>query len=254
MAGPGVTGIDAAMALAAGLGTRMRPLTDTTPKPLLPVAGRCLLDRTLDRLEEVGVRHTVVNAHYLSDQVACHVAARHAPRLTLSDESARLLETGGGVVKALPQLDAEAFFVVNTDNIWIGPRAFAPLAAGWRPGEMAALLLLVRKDQTLGHLRPGDFFMDADGRLTRRGAAESAPYVYTGAQIITNAAFEGAPKGPFSLNLIWDALLAKGAAFGVVHPGGWIDVGSPAGLEQAANAAAAWPRLAANARNMETPV
>ena len=247
-----MTRIDAAMALAAGLGTRMRPLTNSTPKPLLPVAGRCLLDRTLDRLEEVGVRRAVVNAHYLSDQVARHISQRPAPRLTLSDESALLLETGGGVVKALPQLDAEAFFVVNTDNIWIGPRAFAPLAAGWRPGEMSALLLVVPTGLTLGHTRPGDFFLSDDGQLTRRGDADRAPYVYTGAQIITRTAFAHAPDGPFSMNLIWDALLAEGKAFGVVHPTPWIDVGSPAGLAQAAEAALAWPRVTAADRT-ETP-
>ena len=248
-----MTRIDAAMALAAGLGTRMRPLTNSTPKPLLPVAGRCLLDRTLDRLEEVGVRRAVVNAHYLSDQVARHISQRPAPRLTLSDESALLLETGGGVAKALPQLDAEAFFVVNTDNIWIGPRAFAPLAAGWRPGQMSALLLVVPTGLTLGHTRPGDFFLEDGGRLTRRGQAKCAPYVYTGAQIITRTAFKNAPEGPFSMNLIWDALLAEGKAFGAVHPGPWIDVGSPAGLAQAAKAAIAWPRLSA-ADRMETSV
>lgn len=230
------------MALAAGFGTRMRPLTERTPKPLLRVAGRTLLDRTLDRLEEVGVRRAVVNAHYLADQIAAHIERRSRPTLALSLEPDMLLETGGGVAKALPILAADAFWVANSDNIWIGPRAFAPLSAGWRPERMDALLLLTPTGSTRGHTRPGDFDLSTEGRLIRRGDKPSAAFVYTGAQILTRRAFDHAPTGPFSLNLIWDRLIAAGRAFGVVHRGGWIDVGSPEGLAEADDVVGAWPR------------
>lgn len=237
-----MTRIDVAMTLAAGLGSRMRPLTETTPKPLLSAGGRTLLDRTLDRLEEVGVRRAVVNAHHLADQIAAHIATRPRPRLTLSDEADALLETGGGVRRALPLLDSEAFFVVNSDNIWLGPRALAPLVGEWCGHTMDALLLLVPIDAAYGHSRAGDFFRGDDGALQRRGAAARAPYVYTGAQIMHRRAFDGAPDGAFSLNLLWDAAIARGRAFGVTHDGGWIDVGAPAGLDQADALTRRWPR------------
>lgn len=249
--------IDTAMVLAAGLGSRMRPLTDVTPKPLLPVAGRALLDHTLDRLVEAGVARAVVNTHHLADQIDAHLVARaasgSAPALLVSDERDALLETGGGVARALPLLARPAFFVTNSDNIWMGPRALAPLAAAWRAETMDALLLLVPIEAALEHSRPGDFFLEATPdpsrekpratrqgpaarRLLRRGTAARAPYVYTGAQILAAATLDGAPAGAFSLNWAWDRAIAAGRAFGVVHSGGWIDVGAPAGLEAAERA------------------
>lgn len=236
-----MTVIDTAMVLAAGLGTRMRPLTNATPKPLLEVGDRALLDRTLDRVEEVGVRRAVVNAHYLADQIDAHLVGRPRPHLTLSDETDALLETGGGVKRALPLLDREAFIVVNSDNIWLGPRALAPLLEGWRGHTMDALLLLVPIDGAYGHSRPGDFFLD-DDRLRRRGEADRAPYVYTGAQILKRRLFDDAPAGAFSLNVTWDAAIADGRAYGVVHDGGWVDVGAPAGLADADALVRRWPR------------
>lgn len=232
-----------AIALAAGYGTRMRPLTDTTPKPLLKVGRRALLDRTIDRLEEVGVRRLVVNVHHHAEQMERHLNAH--PRVRISDERAELLETGGGVRRALPLLDAEAFYVANSDNVWIGPRAFAPLAEAWRPDQMDALLLLVPIERAYGYTRPGDFVLGDDGRLVRRGDAPRAPFVYSGAQILSARLFETAPDGAFSLNVVWDRALVAGRAFGVVHHGGWVDVGTPDGLALADRAVSAWPRWSA---------
>lgn len=220
--------IDTAMVLAAGLGTRMRPLTEHTPKPLIPIAGRTLLDRALDRAAEIGARRAVVNLHHLPAQMRAHLAER--PDTVLSDETDLLLDTGGGVKRALPLIKREAFLVSNSDNVWTGPRAFAPLIETWRPEAMDALLLLVPIEATEGYTRAGDFTLDAAGRLARRGDAPRAPLVYTGAQILSARAFDGAPEGAFSLNLVWDRLIAEGRAFGCVHEGGWIDVGTPEGI------------------------
>ncbi len=226
--------LDAGMVLAAGLGTRMRPLTEHRPKPLLEVAGRCLLDRALDRLIEIGVRRAVVNLHYLGDQVRAHCARAWPPGgpldLRLSDETDQLLETGGGAKAALPLIDRPAFYTINGDNVWSAPRALGPLADAWDPARMDALLLLIPIARTRGYTRAGDFALDAAGRLIRRGTAPSAPLVYTGAQIISARAFASAPSGPFSMNRIWDALIAEGRAYGCLADGDWVDVGAPPGL------------------------
>ncbi|MCI4662186.1 MAG: nucleotidyltransferase family protein [Neomegalonema sp.] len=233
--------LQSAMVLAAGMGTRMRPLTDHTPKPLLEAGGRTLLDHTLQRLREVGIGHAVVNGHYLADQIEAHVSTIAEPEIAFSDERAELLETGGGVVKALPLLKGEAFVVINSDNLWLGEQALAPLIDAWDPARMDMLMLLVARESAVAYSRAGDFFMEgaASGPapgpalLQRRGEAPSAPFVFTGAHVIKRSAFEGAEARPFSLNRIWDGVIARGRAFGIAHPGAWIDVGTPEGLAQA---------------------
>ncbi len=231
----------AAMVLAAGLGTRMRPLTDTRPKPLVPVAGKALLDHGLDRLAAAGVDTAVVNVHYLAEQIIAHVAGRQAPRIVISDERDRLLETGGGVVRALPLLGPAPFFLLNADSFWVetGAPALAALAAAWDPAAMDALLLLARPAGATGYDGPGDFAMDAAGRLRRRGAAPRAPYVYTGAGILAPALFAGAPEGAFSLNLLFDRAIAAGRLHGVVLDGTWCHVGTPGAIAAAEAALAA---------------
>lgn len=226
-----------AMVLAAGLGTRLRPLTDRVPKPLIPVAGRTLLDRCLDRLAEAGVRRAVVNIHWLGTQIRDHLKARHDLEIVISDESDLLLETGGGVAKALPLLGDAPFIAVNADLIWRDPEnetsAVQRLADAFDPATMDGLLLLQPRDTADGHGGAGDFFLEADGRLHRRGTQATAPYVYTGVQILTPALFRDAPAGAFSLNILYDRAIAAGRLFGLVHRGSWMDVGTHDGLKQA---------------------
>jgi MurNAc alpha-1-phosphate uridylyltransferase len=221
------------MVLAAGLGTRMRPLTDGTAKALLPVAGRTLLDRAIDAAVAGGARRAVVNVHHFAGQVRAHLAGRAAPPVAISDESGQLLETGGGMRRALPLLGPAPFFALNADAVWTGAEPCAALAAAWDPDRMDALLLLAAREDARGYTRPGDFFLGGDGRPARRGGADAAPFVYTGAQIIAPGAFADAPDGAFSANLVWDRLLAAGRLFAVVHRGAWVDVGTPAGLAEA---------------------
>ncbi len=225
-----------AILLSAGFGTRMGELTRECPKPLLPVAGQPLIDHGLDRLQAAGVGEVVVNLHYLGDMIRAHLASRATPRVTFSKEET-LLDTGGGIVKALPLLGPEPFFAINSDSIWTGPDPLATLRTAWRP-EMGALLLLVRRENARAYTRAGDFLLGDGGRPVRRGTAPDAPYVYTGAQIIAPAAFDAAPDGPFSTNVIWDRLLSAGRLYAVVHEGGWVDVGTPAGLAEADRAVA----------------
>jgi MurNAc alpha-1-phosphate uridylyltransferase len=227
-------GPDTAMILAAGLGTRMRPLTDHCPKPLLAINGRPMIDLALDHAVGAGVKRAVVNLHYLGGMIRDHLAGRAAPEILFSDEQPEILETGGGIVQALALLGAAPFYTINSDAVWVGPNPLAVLAAAWKPAEMDALLLLVPRGRARSYLRAGDFFLSGEGGApTRRGGAETAPLVYTGAQIIAPGAFVGAPGGAFSLNLIWDALMARGRVAAVTYPGGWVDVGSPAGLAEA---------------------
>jgi MurNAc alpha-1-phosphate uridylyltransferase len=226
-----------AMVLAAGLGTRLRPLTNHTPKPLIAVAGRTLLDRCLDRLAEAGVTRIVVNFHWLGDQIRGHLKSRRDLEVVLSDESDLLLETGGGILKALPLLGDQPFIAVNADLIWRDPpgqqSAVQRLAAAFDPAAMDALLLLQPREQADGHGGPGDFFLEADDRLRRRGSAAHAPYVYTGVQILQPALFRDAPAGPFSLNILYDRAIAAGRLHGLAHRGTWMDVGTHDGLMHA---------------------
>ncbi len=225
-----------AMVLAAGFGTRMRELTRDCPKPLLEVTGRSLIDRTLDRLVEAGIRDAVVNLHYLPDMVREHLEKRDDIRIAFSDESDEILETGGGISKALPILGDTPFYVVNSDNIWLGKNAFDPLWECWNPAKMDALLLLTPIEGAIGYTRAGDFALDDDWQLVRRDDQPSAPFVFTGVQILHPRLFEGAPEGAFSLNILWDKAIAEGRAYGVVHTEGWCDVGTPEGLDDAAKA------------------
>lgn len=220
-----------AMILAAGFGTRMKPLTLSRPKPLLPVLGRPMIDHALDHVVEAGIGQAVVNLHYLGDMIRDHLAIRDTPRIAFSEEDP-ILETGGGIRHALPWLSTKPFAVLNADAIWAGGNPLRPLLEAWRPAQMSALLLLVPKTRARGYTRPGDFFLEGD-LPRRRGNAPSARFVYTGAQIIAPEAFADAPEGAFSLNLIWDRLLAAGRLHAVVHPGSWVDVGTPAGLDEA---------------------
>lgn len=217
----------AALIFAAGLGTRMGVLTRDRPKPLIPVAGRTLLDHALALARGAGLGRVVVNTHAHAAQVADHLASV-APDAAVSHEP-ELLETGGGLKRALPLLGAGPVFTLNADMVWTGPNPLVTLAAGWAPG-MGALLCLVPRDRAVGHSGPGDFFLAPDGRLARRGAAAAAPFVYAGAEIIDTAALDRFEDAVFSLNPVWDRLIAEGRLFGVVHGGGWIDVGRPEGI------------------------
>ncbi len=222
-----------AMVLAAGLGKRMRPLTATRPKPLIEVAGRTLLDRALDRVAAAGIATAVVNAHYFADQVEAHLGARgRGPAVRVSDERARLLETGGGVAKALPLIDADPFYVVNSDNLWIDGSVdtLRLLAQRWDAATMDGLLLLVPLARATGYEGRGDFHMDPLGQLRPRGEVRLAPYVFSGIQLIAKRLFDGEPVEPFSMWRIWNKALATGRLFGAVHQGLWFHVGTPAAV------------------------
>jgi MurNAc alpha-1-phosphate uridylyltransferase len=222
---------DTAMVLAAGLGKRMRPLTASQPKPLVRVAGRALIDHALDRLRDAGVARAVVNVHYLADALEAHVTARTAPKVKISDERAQLLETGGGMAKALPLLP-DPFFSLNSDNIWLdGPKnAFADLSAAWDPDRMDALLLLVPHARAANFDGPGDFHMDALGRLTRRKAGRIAPFIYSGIQLASHRLLREAPQGAFSTNILWNRAIAEGRLYGLSFRGQWFEVGTPAAI------------------------
>jgi len=223
---------DTAMVLAAGLGTRLRPLTDHTPKPLITIAGRSLLDHCLDRLVEAGVRRAVVNIHWLGSQIREHLAPRRDITVTISDESDRLLETGGGIANALPLLGHAPFFAVNADLIWRdhGESALCRLAQAFDADAMDGLLLLQPRESATGHGGPGDFNLDAQNRLIRRGSRPAADFVYTGVQLLHPRLFAAAPAGAFSLNLLYDRAIAAGRLFGLLHHGDWMDVGTHDGL------------------------
>jgi MurNAc alpha-1-phosphate uridylyltransferase len=223
------------MVLAAGLGTRMRPLTDTRPKPLVEVMGKALLDHMLDRLADAGVGTAVVNIHYLGEQIERHVVARKRPRVVISDEHGQILGTGGGVVKALPQLGAAPFFHVNSDSIWI--EGVTPnltrLAGTFDPAAMDALLLLAPTAGSVGYAGRGDFTMAPDGVLTRREERDVAPFVYAGAAILTPAMFKDAPQGEFSLTNLFDRAAAAGRLHGLRLDGLWMHVGTPEAIADA---------------------
>jgi len=222
---------DAAMVLAAGLGTRMRPLTETRPKPLVEVAGKPLIDHALDRLAEAGIARAVVNVHHLADLVEAHVKRREKPSVTISDERALLLETGGGLIRAQDLLP-DPFFCLNSDNIWLdGPvNAFAELSEAWNAERMDALLLLVPHDQACNFRGKGDFHMDGQGRLTRRRSGRIAPFIYTGVQLVSKRLLRDAPEGPFSTNLLWSRAIEEGRLFGAAFTGQWFEVGEPAAI------------------------
>ncbi len=223
-----------AMVLAAGLGTRMRPLTDDRPKPLLELGGRSLLDHALDRLQAAGVAQVVVNAHWFGAQIEAAMARRTDPRIHLQREES-LLETGGGVAMALPRLGEAPFAVVNGDAFWLdGPTpALTRLAAAFDDAEMDALLLMVRTTQVEGAVGKGDFLLDPVGRMRRPKEREIAPYLFAGVQILSPRLFEGAPSGAFSLNRLYDAAIGRGRLFGLVHDGLWFHLSTPEDLRHA---------------------
>ena len=232
------------MVLAAGFGTRMRPLSANVPKPLVPVGGRALIDHCLDGLAEAGVTKAVVNVHYLADQVEAHLAGRSRPSIVISDERDTLLDTGGGIRRALPLLGAEPFILRNSDSFWLEGvrRNLDWLTRTWDDERMDTLLLLASTVPAVGYAGRGDFFLDKDGRLSRRRERTIAPFAYAGAAIIHPRLFDGAPEGAFSLNKLFDRAMETGRLFGARLDGVWINVETPRAValaEQALTASAA---------------
>ena len=236
--------IRTAMVLAAGLGQRMRPITDTLPKPLVEVGGRALIDHALARLADAGIERAIVNVHHLGDLVESHVGRCRNPAITVSDERDALLETGGGVKRALPLIGGEPFLVLNSDSLWIeGEGANLPaMMTAWEPARMDLLLLLAATATSLGYDGSGDFHIGPDGTLARRRQGEAAPFVYAGVAIVKPSLFAETPEGPFSLNLLFDRAIAAGRLYGHRLDGQWLHVGTPAAIPLAAE------RIAASAR------
>lgn len=216
------------MLFAAGLGTRMGALTATLPKPLIPVAGKPLLDHALALADQAGISTRVANLHYRGDQIAAHLAGRD---VALSWEREQVLETGGGLRAALPLLGGGPVMTLNTDAVWTGANPLQELAAEWDDARMDALLLLLPAAKATGHSGTGDFLLDSENRLAR--AKGAAGKVYLGAQIIRPDLLAEIPEKVFSLNLLWDKMIARGRAFGLIHQGGWCDVGRPEGIATA---------------------
>lgn len=228
-----------AMVLAAGLGTRMRPLTDTLPKPLVQICGRTLLDRGLDALAAAGVTRAVVNVHHLGQQIAEHVKTRKAPEIIISDESDRLLDSAGGIVKALPALGDEPFIILNADTFWIDRDGsdLQRLALAWDGARMDSLLMLARFDHATGHDGSTDFLLAPDGRLARgRNAPDGL--IYAGVGILDPRIFSDATSEPHSLNLYFDRAIAAGRLYGQAMQGHWVTVGTPAAIAAAEEAVA----------------
>jgi MurNAc alpha-1-phosphate uridylyltransferase len=218
-----------AFVLAAGLGTRMRPYNGAIPKPLVAVGGKPLIDYVLDRLAAAGVERAVVNVHHLADALERHLASRNKPQIVISDERGTLLGTGGGIARALPQLGAAPFFLVNSDTLWLdGVKPnLARLAAAFDAGEMDALLLLAPSAGSIGYEGSGDYAMLPDGRLRRRAEREVVPFVYAGAAILSPALFADAPAGAFALTLLFDRAGTRRHLFGLRLEGVWMHVGTP---------------------------
>lgn len=228
--------ISKAMILGAGLGTRMRPLTDEVPKPLVVLEGRRLIDHVLDRLVEADVTEAVVNVHYLADKLEAHLRDREAgPAITISDERAEILDTGGGTKKALGLLGDGPFFIHNSDSVWIEGASsnLKRLADSWDEDKMDCLLLLALGASSIGYAGRGDFSMDEEGRISRREECKVVPFVHTGVCVASARLFEDAPDGAFSMNLLWNKAMEKGRLFGIRHDGIWMHVGDPQALEDA---------------------
>ena len=215
----------AAMIFAAGFGTRMGLLTKARPKPLIEVGGTTLIDRAIALTRAAGIERIVANTHYLADQMGAHLTAHD---IAVSHEAPTILDTGGGLRQALPYLGAGPVFTLNPDAVWTGPNPLQSLAAAWEHGRMGALLMLVSSNRANAHRGSGDFDRNADSRLTR-----GTGYIYTGAQIVDPAGLDDIEEKVFSLNAYWNRLDAEGRLFGIVHPGGWCDVGTPDGIAAA---------------------
>ncbi|WP_350335345.1 nucleotidyltransferase family protein [Coralliovum pocilloporae] len=215
--------------LSAGFGKRMRPITDSIPKPLVPVSGKPLIDYAFDALARVPISHAVVNVHYLPDQIEAHVRNRHEPAVTVSDERDSILETGGGIVRALPLLSGEAFFALNADTFWLDGDEpnLSKMTEAWDEGRMDALLLLAPLDRAVGYAGEGDFQKTASGHLARFGKGEGQGYAFAGAALYHRRLFDHAPDGAFSMNVLFDHALSEGRLFGVVMDGVWLHVGTP---------------------------
>lgn len=227
--------VTAAMIMGAGLGTRMRPLTDDRPKPLVTVGGKTLIDHSIDRLAAAGVTRVVVNLHYKAEMLRAHLAARRDVEIIFSDESGKLLDTGGGVVKAMPHFGDAPFFVINSDSIWVeGATAALPaMLAAWDGRRMDGLLLLAEMKTAMGYEGTGDFTLGPDNRIARARVAPPPHYAFPGVQIVHPRLFQGAPPGAFSTNLMWDRAIAAGTLFGTVLNGVWIHVGTPEARDEA---------------------
>lgn len=228
-------GITVAMVLAAGLGTRMRGLTADRPKPMVMLAGRPMIDHVLDRLVAAGIRRVVVNVHYRADVLESHLAGRSAPEILISDERHALLETGGGVLRALPVLGPDPFLVHNSDAVWVeGPISnIARLIAAWDDARMDALMLLAPTTSSLGYDGSGDFAMAHDGRLRFRTEREVVPFVFAGVSIAHPRMFDGLEPSAFSLSRLWRKAAAAGRLYGIRHDGLWMHVGTPEALTEA---------------------
>jgi N-acetyl-alpha-D-muramate 1-phosphate uridylyltransferase len=221
-----------AFVLAAGLGQRMRPLTNTRPKPLIEVHGRSLIDYGFDRLREAKCDLAVVNVHYLAGQIEAWAKQQKTPRIIISDEREELLDTGGGIAKALPLLEDEPFFVLNSDSFWIDGvvPALQRLKERWVDAEMDCLLLLCPVERTVGYDGQGDFIMSPDGKLTRRADANGKALAYIGGYLVHPRLFHGSPSGKFSMNVIWNRAIVRGRLYGLEHEGIWLHVGTPGAL------------------------
>ncbi|WP_439273006.1 nucleotidyltransferase family protein [Pseudochrobactrum sp. HB0163] len=226
---------DTAMILAGGLGTRMRPLTLTMPKPLIRVAGRSLIDRGLDALVEAGVTKAVVNVHYLADQMEEHLKTRHDIKITISDEREQLLDSAGGIIKALPQLGDKVFYILNADTFWVDQQKsnLRRLAGNWDEKNMDILLMLAERHHATGYEGRGDFHPDKEGRLRRVLTGEHSDYIYAGAALINPQIFAGKEISICSLNSYFDAAIAAGRLYGMVMQGHWITVGTPQAVGEA---------------------
>lgn len=220
--------IDAALIFAAGFGTRMGSLTKSTPKPMIPVANRPLIDYAIDLISDAEIQNTVVNLHYFPEQIEAHLA-QYENIKTLREED-EILETGGGLKNALPLLGNSPVITLNSDAVWTGVNPLSSLIDNWNPVKMDALLALVPIQNAQEHRGTGDFNLETNSRLSRKGSAQSAEFVYAGAQIIKTDLLETIPETCFSLNVLWDQMLAQERVYGVVHHGGWIDVGRPEGI------------------------
>jgi MurNAc alpha-1-phosphate uridylyltransferase len=224
-----------AMVLAAGLGTRLRPMTLTIPKPLVPVGGKAMLDHVLDHMHAAGVERVIVNVHHLPDQIEAHMARRPSPAHVISDERARILDSGGGVKKALRYFDGKSFLLANSDTVWLESSGsnVRCLVATWDPARMDVLLLLADRASSVGFDGRGDFSKDDAGRLTRRGQRDEVPWAYAGFAIFRPDDFADTPDEPFSVNLLFDRAASRGRLFGLPLQGIWMHVGDPASLAAA---------------------
>jgi N-acetyl-alpha-D-muramate 1-phosphate uridylyltransferase len=227
---------DTAMVLAAGFGTRMKPLTDLMPKPLVSVAGKPLIGHVFDRLRDANVKRAVVNAHYLPEQIEAWCKTVSSPAVTVSDERDAILDTGGGIARALPLLGNEPFFVMNSDSFWIDGKmsGLKRLRAAWNDAEMDCILLLCDPTQTTGYDGKGDFVLHDDGRISRtRLSPDKKSLAYIGGYLVHPRLFKGAPTGAFSMNVLWDRAIAKGRLFGLAHDGHWLHVGTVPAIAEA---------------------